>query len=195
MANINHRITSSNVKEVNRITNPIVIQALKRLKPNKGDAVFDFHSDCLIEGPKELTAHLTCLLKLIVMHGTVPPVLLMCNIIPLVKDSLGDTTSSNNYRSIATGCQVLKLLDLVILLIEGDKLAVDQLQFGFQAEASTTMCTWMASSVIEQYNRGGSNVYGCAMDLTKAFDMVEWLELEHLYEPDMQSYLERSAVS
>ena len=51
----------------------------------------------------------------------------MCNIIPLVKDSLGDTTRSNNYRSIATGYQVLKILDLVILL---------QLQFGFQAEAS-----------------------------------------------------------
>ena len=110
------------------------------------------------------------------MHGTIPD-LLTCNIIPLVKESLGDMTSSKNYRSIATGCQVLKLLDLLIMLLEGDKLGVDQFQFGFQAEASTSICTWKASSVFEHYNRGGTTVYGCAMDLTKAFDMVEWLEL------------------
>jgi hypothetical protein len=35
----------------------------------------------------------------------------------------------------------------------------------------------MVTSVIDQYNRQGSPVYGCAMDLSKAFDMVEWQEL------------------
>ena len=39
---------------------------------------------------------------------------------------------------------------------------------------STTMCTWAVSAVIDHYNRQGSVVYGCAMDLSKAFDMVEW---------------------
>ena len=39
------------------------------------------------------------------------------------------------------------------------------------------MCSWLATSVIDQYNRQGSVVYSCAMDLSKAFDMVEWLEL------------------
>ena len=43
--------------------------------------------------------------------------------------------------------------------------------------ASTTMCSWAATSIIDMYNRQGSTVYGCAMDLSKAFDMVEWLEL------------------
>ena len=124
MTNINQRLSSADFDEVNRITEPIVTQAIKRLKRNKADAVFDFYSDCLIEGPKELITHLTYLLKLIVMHGTVPSVLLMCNITALVKDSLGVVTSSSNYRPIATACQVLKLLDLVILLLEGDRLKV-----------------------------------------------------------------------
>ena len=72
---------------------------------------------------------------------------------------------------------MLKLLDIVILILEGEKLGCDQLQFGFQPRASTTMCSWMVTSVIDQYNRRGSVVYSCAMDLSKAFDMVEWLEL------------------
>ena len=39
------------------------------------------------------------------------------------------------------------------------------------------MCTWTAITVIEHYNRQGSVVYGCALDLSKAFDLVEWGEL------------------
>ena len=103
--------------------------------------------------------------------------ILLCTLLPLVKDNLGDLTQSDNYRAIAAGCQILKLLDIVILILEGEKLGCDQLQFGFQPKASTTMCSWLATSVIDHYNRNGSVVYGCAMDLSKAFDMVEWMEL------------------
>ena len=39
------------------------------------------------------------------------------------------------------------------------------------------MCSWVATAVIEHYNRNKKPVYGCAMDLSKAFDLVEWVEL------------------
>ena len=51
------------------------------------------------------------------------------------------------------------------------------MQFGFQAKSSTTMCSWTVTSVIDHYLSNGRAVYGCAMDLSKAFDMVEWMEL------------------
>jgi hypothetical protein len=65
----------------------------------------------------------------------------------------------------------------VILILEKDKLNCDQLHFGFQAGASTTMCSWTATTVIEHYNQGGCPVYACAMDLSKAFDLVEWISM------------------
>ena len=68
-------------------------------------------------------------------------------------------------------------MDVVILILEKDKLNCDQLQFGFQAGASTTMCSWTATTVIEHYNQGGCPVYACAMDLSKAFDLVEWISM------------------
>ena len=71
----------------------------------------------------------------------------------------------------------MKLIDISILILEGDKFGCDQLQFGFQAKASTSMCSWSITAVIDHYNRQGSVVYGCTMDLSKAFDMVEWIEL------------------
>ena len=66
-------------------------------------------------GPPELIQHL---LRAFVTHGTVPYFILVCTLIPLVKDNLGDITSSENYRAIASGSLLLKLLDLVILLLE-----------------------------------------------------------------------------
>ena len=43
--------------------------------------------------------------------------------------------------------------------------------------SSTVVCSWTASSVIDYFNRNGSPVYAAAMDMSKAFDMVEWVGL------------------
>ena len=36
------------------------------------------------------------------------------------------------------------------------------------------MCSWAVSSVVEHFNRAGRPVFACAMDLSKAFDLVSW---------------------
>ena len=36
------------------------------------------------------------------------------------------------------------------------------------------MCSWGVNSVVDYYNRAGRAVYACAMDLSKAFDLVSW---------------------
>ena len=100
--------------------------------------------------------------------------LLLCTLIPIVKNNIGDITSSDNYRAIAIGNLILKWFDWLILILEQDKLTTDELQFGFQAKSSTTMCSWAVSSVVEHFNRAGRPVFACAMDLSKAFDLVSW---------------------
>ena len=94
-----------------------------------------------------------------------------------MKDNLGDIANSNNYRAIAGGCLLLNILDLVILLLESDKLRFSELQFAYQESTSTTVCSWAVSSVVDYFNRRGSSVYAAAMDMSKAFDMVAWPQL------------------
>jgi hypothetical protein len=111
-------------------------------------------------------------LRSFLTHGLVPDFVVVCTLLPLVKDNRGDITMSDNYRAIASGSLLLKLLDIVILLLEGDKLHYDELQFGVQEKASTGMCSWMVTTVVDHFTRQNKPVYGCAMDLSKAFDMV-----------------------
>ena len=152
-------------------------EALKRMMGGKSNVSFNFSSDCLINGPELLHEHLANLFRLFLVHGQVAAILLLCSLIPIVKDNMGDLTSSDNYRAIAKSSLILKLFDWVMLLTQGGKLSSDQLQFGYQKLSSTVMCTWAAASVIGHFNRVGNDVFGALLDCSKAFDMVEWVTL------------------
>ena len=66
---------------------------------------------------------------------------------------------------------------MIMILLEGDKLRCSEYQFAYQEKISTTACSWAVTSVIEHFNNRGTAVYGAAMDMSKAFDMVEWCSL------------------
>ena len=174
---IKDAVQIDSIPQLDRVNEEVVKEALLHLKCNKHDSLFTIASDCLVNGPPGLVTHLCNLMKMYLSHGSIPNFLLLCTLMPLVKDNFADITASENYRAIAGGSLLLKLLDVVILLLEGDKLGFDQLQFAYQARASTTMCSWTATAVIEHFNLHGSAVYGAAMDMSKAFDLVEWSSL------------------
>ena len=122
---IKEEVTAESAEQLNRINEDIIVEALKHLKTNKLDSQFTVASDCLINAPPELVTHLTNLIKMYLCHGAVPHFVLLCTLIPLVKDNLADITKYENYRAIAGGSLLLKLLDIVVLLLEGDKLSFD----------------------------------------------------------------------
>ena len=175
--NLKDRINSSSLNDVQRITPSIVEEAIGRLKNNKSDPLFVFSSECLKNAPMVLCEHLTLLFRHYLTHGYISLELMLSTLIPLVKDKLGDITSSNNYRSIALSSLILKVFDWVVLLLHKDCLNIDELQFGFQQDTSTNMCTWLAIETIEYYLRNGSEVFACVMDMTKAFDKVQHSKL------------------
>ena len=59
--------------------------AIDKLKSSKSDPVFYFNSDCLIN-----SHHVTILFKWFLRRGKVPAFLLLCSIIPIVKDKIGE---------------------------------------------------------------------------------------------------------
>ena len=86
-------------------------EALSKMKNGKSDVLYDYSSDCFTNGPPDLIPHLVNMFRSFTVHGCVPFFLLVCTLVPIVKDNLGDLAASSNYRAIAISALVLKLLD------------------------------------------------------------------------------------
>ena len=120
---------------------------------------------------------ITLLFNCMLTHGIAPDDLLLGTMIPLIKNSRGNKKSSDNYRSLTIGMGLAKILDIVILNQQADKLKTSDLQFGFKEKSSTTMCTFMALETIEHYKSYGSSVHVLLLDASKAFDRVDYIKL------------------
>ena len=145
-------VNSSHLDSVLKITPELLKEAAGKLKPGKSDPVFSFSSDCFKNATLELYEHLAAALRCCAVHSHVSQVLLLSTLVPLVKDKLGDINTSKNYRSVAISSIVVKLIDWVIILLEGDTLGLIELQFAYQAGCSTVMCTWAALETIDYFS-------------------------------------------
>lgn len=174
---LNNNIGLQNLSELEKVTPEIVYQAICSLHSNKSDNSFNWKSDALLYGSDILTDYFTLLFHSFLLHGYVPSGLLTCTLQPIVKDNLGDKFSSDNYRAIGISPLVLKVFDLVILLIFSSELKPSELQFGFQKKNSPTMCTWLVSETINFFNNRDTPVFTCFLDISKAFDLVNFHKL------------------
>ena len=104
-------------------------------------------------------------------------IILGCAFLPLFKGGFKKPDEFSSYRGIAGSLQLLKLFEYVILIIWGQNLKSDSLQFGFKEKCSTTHCTWIVSEVCGYFNRRNTDMYITLLDCTKAFDLCKFSDL------------------
>ena len=165
-------VNPSHAERVSKITPKLLKEAASKLKPGKADPVYSFLSDCFKNGTDILFTQLASVIRSCTIHSHVASALLLSTLVPLVKDKLGDIQSSKNYRSVASSSILLKLIDWIMILLEGSCLGLDELQFAYQAGCSTVMCTWATLETIDYFLKNGSEVFTCATDMSKAFDLT-----------------------
>ena len=164
--------TEDSTNEANKVTAEMVKQAAVTLKPHKMDVSQGFTSDALLHAPDLLFSLLALVFRSWLLHGTVTKSVLACAFIPLVKAGK-DPALSGSYRAIAGSSLLLKLFERCILLIWGDQLHSDQLQFGFKRRCSTGQATWLVQEVLQHYLREGSRPVAVVLDCTKPFDLAK----------------------
>ena len=177
LKNVHENTCQDDIKDVRKVTPSIVKEAVAHLQNGKSDPVYDFSSDSLKNAPDCLYRHLSIILQLLLTHSHVSLHLLLAVLVPIVKDKLGDISSSKNYRSIAISSLILKIFDWVVILLFGETFGLDELQFSYQAGCSASMCTWLAVETISYFTRRGGEVFTCQADKTKAFDLVQHSKL------------------
>ena len=113
------------------------------------------------------------------IHAHITKGLLISTLVPIVKDPMSSINVSKNYRSVCLASLAIKLLDWVIILLSKDTLCLDELQFAYQEDCSTTMCTWAALETIDYFLKKGNNVFTVATDMSKAFDLALHSKMFH----------------
>ena len=165
-------ITSA--EDANLITGKAVKEAAARMKAKKSDVSGSYTSDAILNAPDIFFDHLALVYRSWLLHGTVSLPLLSCAFLPLFKGGLKDPSKTDSYRAIAGSSLLLKLFDNVILLLWGDLLGTDSLQFGFKSGTSTTECSWMVMEVASYFLRRGTPCIVTLLDCSKAFDMCQF---------------------
>ena len=99
---------------------------------------------------------------------------IVCAFIPLLKSALKDAASSDSYRAIANSSLILQIFERTIILLWGDSLQTDSLQFGFKKGCGTSTASWLVNEVLNHYIREGSKPVAIILDCPKAFDLARF---------------------
>ena len=94
-------------------------------------------------------------------------------ITPIVKNRLGNLSSSDNYRPIMDSSVFLKLFEYCLKLKIEPFILLNDRQHGFRKSYSTATACFILKETIMNYTNSNSDVYGCFLDISKAFDSVD----------------------
>ena len=177
LQNVIQENTLPALREIGKVTGKLVKQACGRMLPGKTDVTEVYTSDVFLNAPDSLFDTLAAIFRSYLVHGTVSLQILCCAFLPLFKGGVKNPGIFDSYRAIAGASQLLKLFEYVILLVWGDVLGSDSMQFGFKSGVSTTQCTWLVNEVTSYFMRRGTAVTACLLDCSKAFDKCRFDKL------------------
>ena len=154
-----------------------VSMAIQKLQNNKADGNGELMSDHVIYASNKLHSHLSFLLTSMIWHGQSPDGMVIGTMVPMPKGKWTNSCLSDNYRAITLSSIIGKLLDIIIMNREDKQLLTSNLQFSFKKGASTSLCTCMVQETVCYFVSKDTNVYGLLLDLSKAFDRLNYIKL------------------
>ena len=124
---------------------------LKVLKSRKLSVRYGFSSAHLINGSELLSEseYIAVLFTQIIQSSEIPREMCESNIIPIPKDKRKSLSDLNNYRSIAIGSLLLKMLEKMLINGNSHIFETSHYQFGFKKDHSTMLCTNALREIIE----------------------------------------------
>ena len=146
------------------------LRDLKQL--NDGLGHDGLHSRVLKMASQPLIDILCTFINLCFSHCYIPPKLLIGNIRPTVKDRKGFLTDLDNYRPVMQSSCLLKLIEIHILEIVSEKVAINENQYGFRKGISTSDACYVLKEVMFNHSHKRDKGLIMFVDLSKAFDKV-----------------------
>ena len=102
-----------------------------------------------------------------IVHNYIPADMIRGVITPIIKDKLGDCTSSSNYRPIMISSVYLKLFEYCILSKIEPFFSLNDRQHGFRKNHSTSTACFTLKETILYYLNANSTVFAGFVDIKK----------------------------
>ncbi|XP_046976555.1 uncharacterized protein LOC124542674 [Vanessa cardui] len=145
------------------------------------------HDGLSIEHLKHAGPHLSRVLatlyNLCIKHAYLPEALMKTVVVPIVKNKTGNISDKSNYRPISLATVAAKVLDGLLDTQLDKYLNLHDNQFGFRPGLSTESAILCLKQTVRYYTERSTPVFACFLDLSKAFDLVNydilWKKLQH----------------
>ena len=151
--------------------------ACSQLCANKWDGERKINSSALKHAPDVLLQHLACFYNTVGLTGYVQQDLTVNTIFPLFKQAKHDPSLKSKNWAIVLLNQFSKLLHYLILAFTIERPETSDMQFAFKLGSSCNQCTYIVKEVMRYFVANGSEHFTCLLDLSKAFDRVNFSTL------------------
>ena len=167
--------------DFNRFHTDDIIYAVKCLKPYSGiDGIHSYH---LKYSPVIVLSFVAEFFTSCIKHAHIPCKITEGIITPLLKDKFADNFALKNYRPIIQSTVILKTFEYVILNKIKKFFTPSDCQHGFRNKDSTITAGFVLKETILAYMTKNTPVYTAFLDLSKAFDKVNFnILFRKLYE-------------
>ena len=155
----------------------MVTDAIKNLSMNKSCGLDGITAEHLKYASERLPYLLSMCITSFFTHGFLPESMLSVLIVPVIKDKAGNINAKDNYRPIALASIISKIVEMIMLDRLETYLLTQPNQFGFKKKHGTDQCIFALKELINKYKSGGSCIYTCFLDASKAFDRVNHSKL------------------
>jgi hypothetical protein len=177
-AQIKSSVSRIHCEDEHVVSVEILRKVIPKMKSGKRDDDIGLTSDCIIHGCNSLFVMLSVYFSSILCHGFTSDILSQGTMCPIPKSKL--LHLSDKYRAITLSCCITKLFDLIFIENQKAFLHSDELQFGFKKNSSTVLCTTLLTEVAGKFLSEGSSVNCLLLDMSKAFDKVDYVKLFQL---------------
>lgn len=161
----------------------LCVKGMKRGKSPGHDGLSVEH---FMYAPESLFIRVSELFNACVDHGFLPDSFLRTIVVPIVKNRTGDVSSLTNYRPISLATIFSKIFErLIISHLSESNFPINNAQFGFREGMSTDLAIFSLKNTVYKYLQRNTSVYACFLDLSRAFDSINYKLLwDKLRNPD-----------
>jgi len=166
--------TEATIGELGSISSELVLEYLKKVRPNKAEGPDEIHARFLREAERELSVPLAIIFSKSLSETEIPLDWKRANVVPIHKK--GDKSKEENYRPVSLTSLVCKVLesiikDKIVEFLEQNEL-INDTQHGFRKGRSCLTNLLDFLDVVTESFDQGNQLDVSFLDFSKAFDKV-----------------------